>query len=109
MGDGQAVQTLPEKELQGPLPGVEQVVSGILGGTEKAVFEGEKAMRKHPHCEECGGEINPNKYEDCERYYISNGRALCRECFLAEAGEYLERNTDDFARAVGAAVVAVWG
>lgn len=73
----------------------------------KKCLKERNAMRRYPHCEECGGEINPNKYEDCERYYLSNGRVLCRECFLSEAEEYLERNTEDFARAVGAAIVEV--
>lgn len=64
-------------------------------------------MRKYPICEACGGEINPNRYDGCEACYISQGRVLCRECLIAEAEEFVEQNTEDFARAVGIQVVEV--
>ena len=63
--------------------------------------------RKYPICDNCGAEINPNKYEDSDHYYLSNGKILCKECFQKESEEYLETNTDDFAALVGASVVEV--
>lgn len=63
-------------------------------------------MRAHyPICDKCGAEINPHKYDDCEKFYISNHETLCRDCFLEEQEEYLRLNTDDFAALVGAGVV----
>lgn len=61
--------------------------------------------RVYPKCEGCDGEINPHKYDDCQKYYISNGLILCKECFKKEAEEYIESNLDDFAALVGAGVV----
>lgn len=63
--------------------------------------------RAYPLCERCGGEINPHKYDDCQKYYISNGMTLCKGCFQREAEEYIESNLDDFAALVGAGVVEV--
>ena len=60
--------------------------------------------RAYPICDKCGAEINPHKYEDCEKFYISNHEALCRDCCLEEQEEYLRLNLDDFAELVGATV-----
>ena len=60
--------------------------------------------RRYPICNNCGAEINPNKYEDCEKCYISGGQTLCRDCFLEFSEEYLRLNTDDFAELVGVMV-----
>lgn len=61
---------------------------------------------KYPVCSECGEEINPIKYDDCEKYYqMDDGEILCRGCFLEKNMEYLERNTDDFAILIGALVI----
>ena len=27
---------------------------------------------KFPHCVKCGSELNPNKYDDCEKYYLTD-------------------------------------
>ena len=65
-------------------------------------------MKTHyPICDKCGVEINPHKYEDCEKFYISNNETLCRDCFLEEQEEYLRLNLDDFAALVGATVTEV--
>lgn len=60
--------------------------------------------RRYPVCDRCGIEINPNKYDDGDRAYISRGETLCRECFLKDADEYIHLNTDDFAELVGVMV-----
>lgn len=59
---------------------------------------------KYPVCDQCGGEINPNKYDDCEKYFISGGRTLCKECFIEESIEYIKTNLNDFAGLMGVAV-----
>ena len=63
--------------------------------------------KEYPHCDKCGDEINPHVYDDCEKYYISNGLILCKDCFKKESEEYIELNLDDFAALVGAGVVEV--
>lgn len=62
---------------------------------------------KYPICALCGGEINPHKYDGCEKYYITQKGLLCRDCFLKEAQDWMELNTDDYAALVGAEVVEV--
>ena len=37
---------------------------------------------KFPHCVKCGAELNPNKYEDCEKYYLTDDGIMCRIAFL---------------------------
>lgn len=41
-------------------------------------------MRKYPVCDGCGGEINPNRFDGCEEYFVSNGLTLCAECMRKE-------------------------
>lgn len=59
---------------------------------------------KYPICDECGLEINPCKYDDCEKYFISDGRILCKECFIEESIEYIKTNLNEFANIIGAAI-----
>lgn len=67
-----------------------------------------RVPRAYPVCEQCGGEINPNKYEDSDRCYeLPDGSVLCRECFILREEEYMRINTDDFAALVGVKVVGV--
>lgn len=63
--------------------------------------------RAYPICDKCGAEINPHKYEDCEKFYISDNETLCMDCFKEQAEEYVRLNLDDFAALVGADVVEV--
>lgn len=58
----------------------------------------------YPVCENCGGEINPVRYDDCEKYFISDGRILCKECFIEESIEYIKTNLNEFANIMGVAV-----
>lgn len=64
-----------------------------------------RRKRKYPICEDCGAEINPHKYEDCEYAVISNGREICKDCFIREATEFMEINTKQFAELIGAEIV----
>ena len=65
-------------------------------------------MRTHyPICDKCGAEINPNKYEDCDRYYIDQSGPLCRDCFMKVAVELMRLNLVGFAAMVGVPVVRV--
>lgn len=63
---------------------------------------------KYPVCSECGEEINPQKYDGCEKYYLTaEGKVVCRDCFIEGQIEYLELNTDDYADLIGVRVVAL--
>ena len=33
---------------------------------------------KFPHCVKCGAELNPNKYDDCEKYYLTDDGVMCK-------------------------------
>lgn len=61
-------------------------------------------MKKCPICEKCGGQIDPYQYDGCDMYFISDGRILCKECFIEEETEFLRDNTVEFARLIGARV-----
>lgn len=61
--------------------------------------------KRYPYCAKCGGEINPNKYDGCDRYYLTDEGPLCRECYLEDAEEYLRLNTEEFAALTGVPVV----
>ena len=58
---------------------------------------------RYPKCSECGEEINPNKYEDCEKAYLTKDGTLCKDHFLC----YLEANytLDEIASALGIGVI----
>ena len=63
---------------------------------------------KYPVCSECGDEINPIKYDDCEKYYqMDDGEILCRDCFIKLEKKFLELSTDDYADLIGVRVVAL--
>ena len=63
---------------------------------------------KYPVCSECGEEINPIKYDNCEKYYqMDDGEILCRGCFIKREKKFLELSTDDYADLIGVRVVAL--
>lgn len=63
---------------------------------------------KYPVCSECGEEINPIKYDDCEKYYqMDDGEILCRDCFIKREKKFLELSADDYADLIGVRVVAL--
>ena len=63
---------------------------------------------KYPVCSECGEEINPQKYDDCEKYYLTEkGEPLCRSCFIKREKKFLELSTDDYADLIGVRVVVL--
>ena len=62
---------------------------------------------KFPHCVKCDGEINPIKYDDCEKYYLTYDGVMCKDCFLDDSREWLESNLDEFADLVGVPVIEV--
>lgn len=64
-----------------------------------------RRARRYPHCRRCGIEMDPRRYEDCQRAYETAEGVLCRMCFLEEAEEYLRLDTEGFAALVGARVV----
>ena len=62
---------------------------------------------KFPFCCKCGNEINPVKYDDCEKYYLTDDDIMCKDCFLDDSRDWLESNLDEFAELVGVQVVEV--
>ena len=62
---------------------------------------------KFPFCCKCGNEINPVKYDDCEKYYMTDDGIMCKDCFLEDSRDRLETNLDEFAELVGVPVIEV--
>ena len=62
---------------------------------------------KFPHCAKCGLELNPNKYDDCEKYYLADVGIMCKDCFLEDSIEWLKSDLDEFAELVGVPVIEV--
>lgn len=62
---------------------------------------------KFPHCSKCGSELNPNKYDDFEKYYLTDDGIMCKDCFLDDSRDWLESNLDEFAELVGVPVIEV--
>ena len=62
---------------------------------------------KFPNCVKCDGEINPIRYDDCEKYYLTDDGIMCKGCFLDDSREWLESNLDEFADLVGVQVIEV--
>ena len=62
---------------------------------------------KFPHCVKCGSELNPNKYGDCEKYYLTDDGIMCKDCFLEDSIEWLKSNLDEFSELVGVPVIEV--
>ena len=62
---------------------------------------------KFPHCSKCGAELNPNKYDDREKYYLTDDGIMCKDCFLEDSIEWLKSNLDEFAELVGVPVIEV--
>ena len=62
---------------------------------------------KFPHCVKCDGEINPIRYDDCEKYYLTYDGVMCKDCFLDDSRDWLESNLDEFAELVGVPVIEV--
>lgn len=64
-------------------------------------------MARKIHCERCGIEINPDLWDGCEKYYLVDGEAICRECFKQWLEEWMFVSLDEVAQAVGVSVVEV--
>lgn len=92
-------------------------VGGLSGAGRSAIatdllpfYEGKEhlSMRKYPVCADCLEEIDPVRYDDCEKYYLTEkGEPLCRDCFIKREKKFLELSTDDYADLIGVRVVAL--
>ena len=60
-------------------------------------------MRRYPVCENCGDEINPNRYDDCD--YTYNG--LCKECAKKQILEDMKIDFEMVCRVLGYEVLEV--
>lgn len=64
------------------------------------------ARNNYPICSECGDEINPNRYEDCEQLFIVGDDGLCKSCFLQWLkDEWLDGDLEGLATAIGVRTV----
>lgn len=63
--------------------------------------------RSYPVCDRCCGEINPNKYEDCERHFTVEGETLCQDCFKAWLQEWIDLDIEAVAKAMDVDVTEV--
>ena len=61
----------------------------------------------YPRCVHCDAEINPNKWDDCEKYYLVEDRVCCKDCFKEWVLDYVETNLDDVAALFDVPVVEV--
>lgn len=66
-----------------------------------------KRRNSYPVCAKCGAEINPNKWDDCEKYYLTNDGAYCKDCFKEWLYEWINSNLDDVAAAIDVPVIDV--
>ena len=58
-------------------------------------------------CDQCDAELNPNKWDDCEKYYNVNGEIYCKDCFKDYVLERVEIDLDAMAEFLGIEVVNV--
>lgn len=65
-------------------------------------------MREWPVCAHCDAEINPNLWDDCEKYFIVGGEVYCKDCFKDWLQEWIEGNLDEVAAAIDVPVVEVF-
>ena len=63
--------------------------------------------KKYPTCSNCDAEINPNAYDDCEKYFIVNDEILCKDCFKDWVLDWVKTNLDEVAAVLDVPVVEV--
>lgn len=63
---------------------------------------------KYLHCDKCDCEINPNKWDDCEKYYVVGEEVYCKDCFKDWLRDWIDSNLDEAADAIGVPVVEVY-
>ncbi len=65
--------------------------------------------RKYHICAHCDAELNPNLWDDCEKYYVVGGEIYCKDCFKEWIVAWVEENLDEAAAFVDVPVVYVEG
>ena len=66
-----------------------------------------KSRKSYPVCERCGAEINPNKWDDCERYFEIEDEICCQDCFKLWLQEWIDSDIEAVAKALQVDVVEV--
>ena len=74
---------------------------------ESHAEENDMKQMQYPTCANCGAEINPNRFDDCEKYYMVGGEIMCKVCFKDWLLDWIETNMDDVAELAGVPVVEV--
>ena len=63
--------------------------------------------KKYPVCARCDQEIDPNRFDGCDRYFVVGGEIYCEECFKDWLSDWMQTNLEDIAVLVGVPVVEV--
>ena len=66
-----------------------------------------KRRHSYPVCVKCGAEINPDRWDDCEKYYLLNDGPYCKDCFKEWLHDWIDTNLDDVAAAIDVPVIDV--
>ena len=61
----------------------------------------------YPVCAKCGAELNPNKWDDCEKYYDMDGEIYCKDCFKERVLEWAENHLDEMAAVLDVPVIEI--
>lgn len=62
---------------------------------------------KYPECARCSHEIDPNRFDGCDRYFMVGGEIYCEECFKDWLSDWMQTNLEDIADLIGVPVVEV--
>lgn len=62
---------------------------------------------KYPVCSQCDHVLNPNKEDDCEKYYLIDGEVYCKFCFQDWLHDLVDDDPDVLADALNIVKVYV--
>ena len=65
-------------------------------------------MREYPVCDHCGTELNPNLWDDSEKYFMVGREIYCKECFRDWLRDWIEGSLDEVAAVICVPVVEVF-
>lgn len=63
--------------------------------------------KSYPVCAKCDAVLNPNLWDDSEKYYMVDGEVYCKNCFKDYLKDLIETDLDLVAEAIGVSVVEV--
>lgn len=63
--------------------------------------------KSYPVCAKCDAVLNPNLWDDSEKYYMVDGKVYCKDCFKDYLEDLIETDLDLVATSLGFSVVEV--